>query len=286
MAGPKQATSDRIEMVPLSKIKLAKNSRLNISNEELAGLMQTIKEMGMLEPIGLHKTGSKYEVIYGNRRFLAYSKLGRKVIPAMVFEKLTQAQKDLMNLAENVQRKNIGLIEVGRYCQLLLNQGLTRHEMSVRLGVPVNYIDSCLKAYSSVPTEFRKNIVDLHKGRRKKQGEIALTDVKAIHNAVSNHRLSGDQKKNLYKHAQSDKFNPKLVNEYAVAAKQGKKDLFRGIDAIKTVGIHLTMTEKEYDRLWIKHIEEGPFHSFSSFIAAVLAGQKSEKIKLLKSRTK
>jgi len=63
-----------VEEIPVKKIKLGSNSRLDIEKEELDGLMTSIQEVGLLQPIGVRPAGAKFEVTYGNRRFLACRK--------------------------------------------------------------------------------------------------------------------------------------------------------------------------------------------------------------------
>ena len=45
-----------ITNLSLNKIKLARNSRMSVTDEEIAGLMQSIKEVGLLQPIGVEKS--------------------------------------------------------------------------------------------------------------------------------------------------------------------------------------------------------------------------------------
>lgn len=52
----------QVKELPVNKIKLGRNSRLDIKNEELSGLMQSIESEGLLQPIGVVKRGRGYEV--------------------------------------------------------------------------------------------------------------------------------------------------------------------------------------------------------------------------------
>jgi ParB/RepB/Spo0J family partition protein len=265
--------------VSLNKIKLAKNSRMDVKAEEIAGLMQSIKSTGLLEPIGIMKAKKGYEILYGNRRFLAYSKLGRKTIPAMIFNPLKQSEKDIMNLTENVQRRGLGLVEVGRYCQLLMKEGLTKNEIAVRLGVSKNYIENCVISFRKVPPEFRKHVAENRGGFLKKPGDINLSAVKKLSTVSTSYRLTAAQKKNLYKAAQSKDFIPEKTGEYAKAIKSGHSNPLKKVQSSRVFSVKLYISDREYDRVYDKHITEGPFHSMSEVIANVLSGKKREIIK-------
>ena len=165
--------------VRINNCKLSKNSRLNINLSELAGLMESIKNEGLLEPIGVVKVSKGYTVCYGNRRFLACSKLGMKTIAAVVYEDIDTTTMDMMNLAENVQRRQLTLNEVGRYVLLLEDQGLVLKEIAVRLGVPYSYVAAAKKCFQDVPKEYRDKIVTTV-GVQAKPGKMSISTLNRV----------------------------------------------------------------------------------------------------------
>jgi ParB/RepB/Spo0J family partition protein len=163
-----------IQVIPLNKIKLAKNSRMSVSSEELDGLMLSIKSVGLLQPIGVVKAGSGYEVCYGNRRFLACSKLGLSKITAVVHTNKREFDRDIKNLTENIQRRNLSLAECGRYIEILSKEGLSSRECAARLGVSISYVKGCQTAYARVPKEFRDDLEIKVSSEKLAPGKISI----------------------------------------------------------------------------------------------------------------
>lgn len=275
-----------IQEISLNKIKLARNSRLSVSDEEIAGLMQSIKTTGLLQPIGVTKikTGG-YEICYGNRRFLACSKLGLSKIPAIVHENKSATDSDLKNLTENLQRRNISLAESGRYMAILEKQGLSYDEIGVRLGISRGYVDSCLQAYKEVPKEFRKDLVVRTTGDREKvPGKIGIFAARKIINSSKTYGLSEPEKKVLFQAAKSDdRFNSELTMQYASAIKAGKKDPIGSVKKVVHQTVNFCITEDERDKLLRDHVNDGPFNSLSGLYRQILTGHKNIRINIIDS---
>lgn len=268
--------------VPLNKIKLGRNSRLAMNNEDLSGLMQSINSTGLLEPIGViksKKSPGQYDIAYGNRRFMAFSRLGLHSIPAVIHEFKNESDIDVKNLAENVQRRNISLAEIGRYASILEGEGLKNKELAVRLGVNVGYIESALKAYKEVPVEYREHLEVKTTGKASEPGKLPIYTARAIINTKKSLSLSKGQEKQLYEAALKDKrFSVENVTKYGIAIKHGKKDPIGTVKPVKTFTFRMAMYEEDYDRIMSKHIDDGPFNSFTALIRAVLRGQKQVMI--------
>jgi ParB/RepB/Spo0J family partition protein len=280
-----------ITRVPLNKIKISRNSRISVSEEELDGLMQSIKEVGLLQPIGLVKRGSAYEIAFGNRRFLACSKLGLARIPAIVREEKREFDVDIQNLTENIQRRNLGLAEIGRYISILQKEGLSSKECAVRLGVTPKYVESCLTAFERVPPKYRDDIevrVSPHKtGEHTAPGKISISQATAIENAGRTYSLGVEQRDVLYKAAKKhgSKFRPEQITKYAAAVKAGK-DPMETVPEVRSVHMHILLSEKEYERLRTKYIDDGPLASMSALLRALLSGKIHERIKLIEEGPK
>lgn len=278
----------KITEMAANKIKLARNSRMGVRDEELAGLMQSIKEVGLLQPIGVVKTATNgYEVIYGNRRFLALTKLGKTKIPVIIHAHKTSAEDDLKNLTENLQRRNISLIEAGRYIELLTQQGLQQAEIAIRLGVSKAYISNCLTAYNEVPKEFQKDIEVRHQGGsgKKTPGKIAMQSVRAIMSADKSIRgVTSEVKRELFKLAKTEeRFNHKNVMKYARAIRDGVKDPVGTTEHLKKMNVQFWMDESEWDTIHAQQVASGTFKSVHGFLVAVLAGTKNYKIRTIKA---
>lgn len=274
----KQGEKTVIQSVKIKDIKLNKNSRMNVSPDELVGLMQSIKEVGLLQPIGLVKSGNgKYEICFGNRRFLACSKLGLNTIPAIVHEKKKESDIDLKNLTENIQRRNISLAEAGRYIKLLEKEGLTPDETAVRLGVTRGYVQSCINAFGEVPEEFQDDLVT-NIGRKAgspvEPGKIGMVAANRIIAARRTYNLTAKDTKKLFKMAKSDKrFATVDVPKYAQALKHGEEDPIAKLD-FKHVTLHFKMPQKTFDKLYAEHVADGIYTSMRAYFMDVINGKK------------
>lgn len=283
--GLKNTQAQEHEMIQMNKIKLGKNSRTKAS-EALEGLVQSISEIGLLQPIGLIKQGSGYEVICGNRRFLACSTLGWTKIPAVIHHDKTEAEIDIMNMAENIQRRNISPIEVGRYVKHLMEeQDMKTKDICAFLGVNRTFVSSCLTAYQEVPKAHQADIVlgsQAGKNRGAAEGKIPMDLTRAILTARRNYDLKGGDLDKLFTLAKQDKnINVASVKKYASAIKSGK-DPLKAVEQIHP--IHMTFFISDSHRLELegKHVNNGPFRTIKGLFEAILKGEKSVRVEILR----
>lgn len=112
----------------------ATQPRTYFDEKALNDLAQSIKTLGVIQPITLRKDGEKFEIISGERRFRASKIAGLKSIPAYI--RLVNDQELLeMALVENIQREDLDAIEVALTYQRLLDEiGLTQENLSQRVG--------------------------------------------------------------------------------------------------------------------------------------------------------
>lgn len=273
-----------VKELSLNKIKLGENSRMHITKESVSGLMQSIKEIGLLQPVGvIENSPGAYELTYGNRRFLACSKLGWTKMPCVIIPKNGAGTRDIKNLTENVQRSNLSLIEAGRFITLLKKQGLGQDEIAVRMGVTSGYVKSCLGAFQDVPAAHRDDIQLLSPNERAAPGKVSLTTANKIMNAEKTYRLSNQDVGLLFKAAKIEKeqFNDKAIGDYAKAIKNGhRKDFLTKVKPAVAMRLEFMITSAHAEELREKYIKNGPFKSLTQLMLAVLKGEKAIKIKM------
>jgi len=98
----------------LSEIKPNRfQPRRSFREAELAELMDSIREKGIIEPVIVRRSGSGYELIAGERRLRACQKLGQEKIPAIIRQAGDQEALEIA-LIENIQRENLNPIEESR----------------------------------------------------------------------------------------------------------------------------------------------------------------------------
>lgn len=123
--------------VPIGSIRPnTKNPREVFDEDELAELVHSIKEFGLLQPIVVRPAADDdgYELIMGERRWRAAAKAKLRTIPAIVRD---TADEDMLRdaLLENIHRVQLNpLEEAAAYQQLLEEFGVTQAELADRLG--------------------------------------------------------------------------------------------------------------------------------------------------------
>ncbi|WP_297404715.1 ParB/RepB/Spo0J family partition protein [uncultured Akkermansia sp.] len=103
--------------------------------EQLAELVDSIKEHGIIQPLIVRETQSgKYELIAGERRWRASGILGLSTVPAIIRE---ASDKDVLELAliENLQRENLSpLEEAAGYMRLKTEFRMKQGDIAKRVG--------------------------------------------------------------------------------------------------------------------------------------------------------
>jgi ParB family chromosome partitioning protein len=109
--------------------------RTEFDKEALLELADSIKELGIIQPITVRKLGyDKYQLISGERRFRASQIAGLKALPAYIRIANDQAMLE-MALVENIQRRDLDAIEVAiSYNRLIDECNLTQEELAGRVG--------------------------------------------------------------------------------------------------------------------------------------------------------
>lgn len=136
-SGPLPArTSNPIGMIPVSQIEANPfQPRTHFSEEALLELAQSIKELGVIQPVTLRKLGyDRYQLISGERRFRASQLAGLDEVPAYVRIANDEAMLE-MALVENIQREELDAIEVAISFQRLVDEvKLTQEQLSEKVG--------------------------------------------------------------------------------------------------------------------------------------------------------
>jgi len=125
-----------VAMLPVESIEANPFQPRTVFEEEpLMEMVQSIKELGIIQPVTVRKIGhDKFQLISGERRFRASQIAGFEEIPAYIRVANDQAMLE-MALVENIQRKNLDPIEIAISYQRLIEEcNLTQEAMSQRVG--------------------------------------------------------------------------------------------------------------------------------------------------------
>lgn len=125
-----------ISEIPLTEIEANPDQpRREFDEDALNDLAESIKQIGVIQPITLRKVvDHKYQIIAGERRFRASQLAGMTAIPAYVRE-ATDEQMAEMALVENIQREDLNAIEIAlSYKNLMSLCNYTQDQLSERVG--------------------------------------------------------------------------------------------------------------------------------------------------------
>ncbi len=140
------ALTGKQKAVPLTQIELpANNTRKEINATKFKGLVASIKQDGVLQPILLRPlSGSnghtRYQIIAGERRFRAAQEAGLSEIPANI-RTMDEAQTLSANLTENLQREEIhSLDEAAGFLRMKTELNLDLRAIAQRVAKDVRYV--------------------------------------------------------------------------------------------------------------------------------------------------
>lgn len=161
--------------IEIEKIKILENIRTRVEESNLTGLMQDIKQHGILHPVGVWKEEDQYFLAFGQRRIACCKKLGWTKIPATIFPgKLSKKEFIAINIAENFHREENSPREFARMCKMMKDEGLNLGEISVALSVPKTKIVRAFALSLKVPKDWEDKIGYIPAGfSRKKKGIIS-----------------------------------------------------------------------------------------------------------------
>jgi ParB family chromosome partitioning protein len=170
--------------IELKKIRPNRlNPRLDINIERLNELAESIKQIGILEPLILRPVDDGYEVVVGERRYRAAQQVGLESVPAMI-RNYTDEQVIELNLTENVQREELTAVEKGNCCKLLIEKYpakyKSRQEIGTRIGISPETISTWLRL-TEAPEELQKLVAPAGKaGIPRELGKIDYSTAAAI----------------------------------------------------------------------------------------------------------
>lgn len=153
---------DQIQLIKIDMIdRPVKVARELIDPEKVRELAESIRESGLLQPVLLRPSSGRYEMVAGDRRYLAHKLLNLKEIKAIVRE-LDDRETVIIRGVENLQRVDLTPSEEARtYLALKEEGGLSTNEIAKKTGKAVMTIRRYLN-FAVLPEEVRR-AVDLKK---------------------------------------------------------------------------------------------------------------------------
>jgi ParB family chromosome partitioning protein len=187
--------------------------RKHFSKESLEELTNSIKEQGVIQPIVVRPNKSfkgKYEIIAGERRWLASQNAGLHEVPAVILD-VNDVKSLEFSIVENVQRQDLNAVEEARGYQRLVNDfNYNQEKLSQFIGKSRSYIANSLRLLS-LPEEVLTMVVQGNLSAGHARSLIGLNNSVDIAKKIIEKKLSVRQSEILVKQFRDKKF--KLVTK-------------------------------------------------------------------------
>ena len=246
----------RINKLSLSEIIPNRyQPRKNFDQDDLNDLANSIRERGVIQPIIVRKSetnNSKYEIIAGERRWLAAQKAGLHDIPVVVTD-VDDLKSLEFAIVENVQRNDLNPLEEAEGYKRLINEfSYDQDKVSKFIGKSRSYITNSLRILS-LPREVLKFVEEKKITAGHAKILVGLDNAEFVANKIIEKNLSVRQSENFVKifkkrgGSKPNQKDPNLVNlENSISSKIGLNVLIKNSKRNKGV---ISIEYKDLDQL-------------------------------------
>ena len=185
--------------------------RRSFDEESLEELANSIRERGIIQPIIVRKSeieNSKFEIIAGERRWMAAQKAGLHHVPVVITE-VDDLKSLEFAIVENVQRHDLNAIEEAQGYQRLINEFSYDQEKVARfIGKSRSHVTNCIRLLS-----LPKDVLNLIEKNKLSPGHakilVGLDNASFLANKIIDKKLSVRQAENLVKIFKTNKTSKK-----------------------------------------------------------------------------
>ena len=198
--------------------------RVTFDEESIAELAQSIRQVGLIQPLVVRKApDGAYELVAGERRLRAVKSLGMENVTCIVEQGMEDESSAMMALIENLQREDLHYLEEAQcYNTLLSTYNLTQEELAARLGKSQSSIANKLRLLR-LTEEVKSAMAEAHLTERHARALLKLKDEKtqlALVDKIAKKSLSVKETEKLV-----DKTLNRLYDEKADGARPRPKIL-------------------------------------------------------------
>jgi len=244
IVSPTHSRSEEVVNVPIGNIVPNKyQPRTVFDDEKIEELARTIHTHGVIQPIVIRQMDDeKYEIIAGERRFRAMTKLEWSEVPAII-RNLSDKETASIALIENLQREELTAIEEAvAYQKLLKLHELTQEALAQRLGKGQSTVANKLRLLK-LPEEVQEAIMKKEISERHARSLMQVKDADVQLNLM---KLTIEQHWNVKQLEEKvDEFLNPPTKEDKTSAKPRRKAVSKDIRiALNTIKQSLSMVTK------------------------------------------
>ena len=147
-----------LKYIPINAVDISKLNVRTVNREAgLEELTDSIKEIGIQQPVVVTKKGDRYELIIGQRRFLAARNAGLQQIPAIIRTVENEQEALIASLSENIHRMDLDYKDKNQVTERLLAQLGSTKKVARAIGVSEQTVRNYL-GYSIVPEKMKEMV--------------------------------------------------------------------------------------------------------------------------------
>ena len=224
--GTKSPSSSKANISDLVRNKY--QPRKKFDEEKLIELVNSIKSRGIIQPIIVRETGgnNKYEIIAGERRWLAAQKAGLHEVPIVVIEADNKKALEF-GIVENVQRHDLNAIEEAEgYKKLIDEFSYDQEQVANFIGKSRSHITNSLRLLT-LSKDVLKSVIDEKISAGHAKILVGLDNSGLILKKIIEKKLSVRQTENLVRLYKS--FGTKVIKNKDPNIKQLEQDLLEKI---------------------------------------------------------
>ncbi|MHB9038522.1 MAG: ParB/RepB/Spo0J family partition protein [Armatimonadota bacterium] len=146
--------------MPLAQIQPnPKQPRTDMNEDGIAELSDSVKKVGIIQPILVRPHGDGYQIIAGERRWRAAKAAGLETVPVRVMAATDESSLELA-LIENLQRSDLNAIEEARgYRRLLTECQMTQAELADKVSKSRSAVTNALRLLD-LPEDVQEFVYD------------------------------------------------------------------------------------------------------------------------------
>jgi len=135
----------QLSTISLDQIEVRIQVRTKFNDESLIELGENIKVNGLIQPLVIHREGSKFVLICGERRFRAMTMISMKEAPCFILENKTKEELMAIQFSENQAREDLHYIDQADsiYGYQTLT-GTSERKITAALGISKSEVHRCL----------------------------------------------------------------------------------------------------------------------------------------------
>jgi len=227
--------------------------REEMTKEHLDELAASIRSAGILQPILARRSGEKFQIVAGERRWRAARRAGLEQVPVLVRE-MTDEQSAVFALVENVQRTDLNALEKARaFRSLQAKLECSQEELSRQVGLERSTVTNFLRLLE-LPESVQAHV---------SRGTLSMGHARALL------ALPADALEAIADRVIRDRLSVRQVEELVKQAKAGPSE--------STGGGAATAKDAKGRPVWLNEIEENLVEALGTSVA-VKYGRKRSKI--------